>query len=185
MIWFAENPWPTVVFCVGLGSIFFGMGFQGSLKRNWGISLFLFVAAGLVFYVESVIVTPAEHVEAAVHDSVQACIDGDVERVVDHISANNLVLQGVVRAGLALADIGEDVHVTDLHVSMLANDSRARSHFRVNGTYTVKKLSHQGRAATRWNLTWQQEGGKWKIITIERLNPITGESMEILRQSET
>ncbi|MBL4886672.1 MAG: hypothetical protein JKY95_19375 [Planctomycetaceae bacterium] len=185
MIWFADNPWPTVLFCVCLGSIFFGMGFQGKLKRNWGVSVLLFCAAGLVIYLESVIITPAEEVEIAVQETVQACIDGDVDRVVDHISANNIILRGVVRAGLSLADIGEDMHVTDMQVSMLADDSRAKSHFRVNGSISINSLQHQGHAATRWNLTWQQEGEKWKIIDVERLNPITGDTMDILRQSES
>ncbi len=185
MIWFAENPWPTLVACVALGSIFLGMGLQGKTKRNWGIGLILFLAAGLVYYVESVIVTPAEEVELAVQDTVQACIEGDVDSVLEHISVNNLVLQGVVQAGLALVDIKDDMHITDVSVSMLANDTRARSHFRVNGTVNINSLNHHGHAATRWNVTWQKEGGKWKIIEVDRLNPMTGESMGILKQSET
>ncbi len=185
MIWFAENPWPTVVVCVVLGSIFLGMGLQGKTKRNWGIGLVLFLAAGLVYYIESVIVTPSEEVEKAVYDTVQACIEGDVDTVLEHVSVNNLLLRGIVRTGLALVDIQDDMHVTDLSVTMLANDTRAKSHFRVNGTVNVNSLNHHGHATTRWNVTWQKEGGKWKIIEVDRLNPLTGESMGILKQSET
>ncbi len=185
MSWFTENPWPVVVACVALGSIFLGMGLQGNRKRNWGIGLIFFLSAGMVYYVESIIVTEAEKVELAIHESVQACIDGDVEGVLEHVSVNNIVLQGVVRAGLALVDIHEDMHVTDLSVTMLAGDTRAKSHFRVNGTVSLNKLNHQGHAATRWNVTWQKEGGEWKIIEVDRLDPVTGQSMNILKQSSS
>ena len=185
MVWFTQNPWPVVLICFVLGSLFAGIGLQKNTIRNWGIGLAFFLSAGLVYYVESIIITPAEEVEIAVYECVQDCIDNDIENVLDKISANNLILQGVVRAGLKLADVNEDMHVTDLQVTMLANDSRARSHFRANGSFHVNSLNHQGHAATRWNITWQKEAGKWKIINVERLNPITGKTMQILKQAET
>jgi hypothetical protein len=41
-----------------------------------------------------------------------------------------------------------------------------------------------GHRASRWDLTWQKQGGDWRIIEIQRLDPISGERMNIDAQSE-
>jgi hypothetical protein len=70
--------------------------------------------------------------------------------------------------------VQDDLRITALEVTLEPGGKQARSHFRANGTVTwTKTLTHTG--PTRWNLTWQKAGETWKVIQVERLDPIKGE----------
>jgi hypothetical protein len=53
-------------------------------------------------------------------------------------------------------------------VQMSSAESRATTTFRASAT--VNYDGHEQHGATRWELTWQREGGDWKITRIRRLH---------------
>lgn len=183
-MWFTENPWPGVILFLILGGIFLGRAMSKGLGRDWILAFILFACSAGAYFLEQAIVTPGEEVELRVQEVVQACIDNKVPMVVDSISKGQVALRTLALTGLTMADIHEDMHVSDLSVEMTAQNSRALSRFRANGTVSVGNMSYSGHAATRWELTWQREEGEWRIVEIKRLNPITGEEMPVLKQSK-
>jgi len=184
-MWFTENPWPVVVICLIVTAIFAARAIQTGLGRNWLlVGLGVLLAVG-TYLAEQSIVTPAEEVELRVHEAIDHCIEGDVNSVLGMISEGQPGMRVLAMAGLSMADIHDDMRITDLNVRMTAQNSRAISHFRANGTISAGGVSMTGHATTRWEVTWQQENGEWKIVDITRLHPINGEPMEVLRRSET
>ncbi len=185
MSWITENPWPLVVICGAVATFFLMQAMRSGAARSWGLAVLFVVAAVGVYIVEQSIVTPAEEISAEVHELLAACKAGNAEEAVGFISNNNLLLKTAIGGGLAIVDIHDDVNISDLSVKMVAEDSRGISHFRANGTVSVRSASYERHVATRWEVTWQLEGEEWKIISIQRLNPITGEEMEMMKRSET
>jgi len=185
MTWITENPWPGVVICGAIATFFLMQALRGGKVRTWGLAGLFIVAAFGIYIVEQSIVTPAEEIEVRVHDLLAASKSGDIESVLNFISNNNLLLKTAIGSGLAIVDIHDDVRVSDLNVKMVANDSRGISHFRANGTISIRNASYERHVATRWELTWQKEGDQWRIVSIQRLNPITGEEIELMKRSET
>jgi hypothetical protein len=136
--------------------------------------------AGGVLVFERSIVTPREQIEQHIRDMAQAFQDREEEQVLDYVSLQAASLRNQVRVGFALVENVENLRITDTSVRMLAADSRARLHFRANGTFTVRGYGNLGHKPTRWQMTWQQEGGLWKIIDVQRLNVMTGEPIGLL-----
>lgn len=62
---------------------------------------------------------------------------------------------------------------------MMGEDTQAVSHFRANGTVVPENYGDQ-HVATRWEVSWRKEAGEWKVYKIVRLNPITGEPINLL-----
>ncbi len=102
----------------------------------------------------------------------------DENGVLKHISPRQDELTQLVKWALATVTGVNNLRITDVSVEMLSQGSRARCHFRANGRFEVIGFGDIGHQATRWELTWQREGGAWKVIRIRRLNPITGEEMD-------
>lgn len=182
-MWFTENPWPGVLLFSIIGLYFLIRAAQSGLARNWVMTVVFLLSAGAAYYVEWVIITPAEEVEMAVFELLDDCKAGNAQEVLEKISNTNLLLKTVIGSGMAMAKIHDDVRLTDLQVKTMAQDSRAVSHFRANGTVSVNNMSYSGHASTRWEVTWQKEEGQWKIVSVKRLNPINGQEMGILDQS--
>ena len=102
----------------------------------------------------------------------------DEVRTIDRISARAPELQQIARVAIGEVQLGDDLRVSDLSVRMKAQNTRAVSHFRVNTTVSRVGLGEIGYRPSRWEVTWQKEGGKWRIIYIELLDPITGEPQQ-------
>lgn len=137
------------------------------------------MAAGVLVF-ERARVTPAERIQQHLLDMAQAFEDREQEQVLDYLSLQAEHLRNQVRLGFALVEKVENLRITDTSVTMLAAGSRARLHFRANGTITARGYGDIGHRPTRWQMTWQQEGGQWKVIDIQRLNPMTGEPIGLL-----
>lgn len=180
----AENPWPAVILALVFAILFLLRGSSTGLMKHWLIAGFFLLIAGSVYLYELSVITPAEEVELQVQQLLQNCIDNNREQVVEAISNGQLGLKAMAMAGLSLADIHDDFHLSDLSVAMAGENSRAVSHFRGNGTVSVSSLSQSSHVATRWELTWQKENDAWRIINIRRLDPITGEEMQVLKRAE-
>lgn len=174
-MWFTEAAWPPIILCLALAAI--AAGLWNAQRKGWMLALagVLVAACPVIWVVERQIVTPAEEIELAVHDLAAAVRDGDVDTTVSYLSPQLPALQAAVRSAMAIADIGDDLRITDLSVRMTSADTRAISHFRANATIRAHAMQHEAHHPTRWELTWQRQEGNWKVVAIERLDPINGE----------
>ncbi|MEX0587121.1 MAG: hypothetical protein WD176_10780 [Pirellulales bacterium] len=182
--WFTELSWPPIM-VLATGAVAGIAMFFGTQRVKYLAAVLPFVLIGPVIYiVEQRIVTERERVEAAIFAVTSAFERHDESETMKHISAQDGLLQLAVAKGLDEVELTGTLSVTDVAVTMRNQDSRAVSHFRANGPISVKGAGHVGHVASRWELTWQKEGGDWRIINVQRLDPISGEPMGLFMKSE-
>ncbi len=178
-MWFTEDPWPPMLLC-GIG-LLIGLGMWASSQRvlHLGISIVSILLAGVIFYVEQVIVTPAEQVEQHV---VRLCDEFRRKQptALDYFSATAPELRLMAEGAMALVTIGDDLSVTDFKTTITNEGSRAQCHFRANATISLAGAGNVGRQPARFLLTWAKEGNDWKIVGVKRLNPVNGSDMGIM-----
>lgn len=184
MTWFTETPWPP---------IFLGIVVSAALLVVWTATRrgsVLLAAAGVlllcpgVYFLEQWIVTEAERVEEAVHGVTTAFQENDLDRTLGYFSPRATGLRDMVRAAHKLADVKDDLRITDLSVAMKPDENAAVSHFRASATVDVTGFGNAGYRTSRWEFTWTKGAGDWTIREVTRLNPITGEEMPLLKRSE-
>ena len=182
-MWFTETPWPPIIALAALATGFAG-AFISTQRTKFIVPILLLAALAVVVYVvEQQVVTERERVEQSIYDVTAAFQRQDVPATLGHFSEQALLLRGMAMGALATIRAQEDLRITDVSIEMTNADSRARAHFRANGTFDVTGYGPVGHQPTRWNVDWQKEGGQWRIIDVERLDPITGESMNIFDES--
>lgn len=182
--WFTETPWPPIMILATLAGAGVAMFFNTQrVKYLFGL-LPLLVLGPVIYAFEQRTVTDREQVEDSVYSVTAAFERQDRSDVLKHIGAQEIILHNV--ANWAMDNVQPDgpLNVTDVSVTMHNNNTRADAHFRVNGSISVLSMGKVGHRASRWELTWQKEGGNWRIIDIERLDPISGERMGINSPSE-
>lgn len=180
-MWPTETPWPWIVALL-VAAVVCGFLWSRTRRRPLAVltaACLLLVPA--VYFAEQAIVTPAEEVERLVYELRDAVVAGDVERTLSFFSPTAETERGAVESGMKLADVKEDLRITDLSVRSFDNDTQAVSEFRANGTVVPENYGEQ-HVATRWEMRWRKEGGEWKLYKIVRLNPITGEQIGLLSQ---
>jgi ketosteroid isomerase-like protein len=177
-MWFTENPWPPMILLALAACVAFGLWMTGRKAKYLALALVMALAMPGVYFVEQAIVTDAETIEADVERLVAAFQRKDLEATLGFFSKQAVGWRNTVTLALTMVTVEDDVSVKDLDVTMFAQNSRADSHFRANG-----RVSFQGSAPSfqpsRWILTWQKEDGAWKIIEVQRLNPIKDEKLQI------
>jgi hypothetical protein len=134
------------------------------------------------WFLERSIVTDRERVEQSIDAAVAAFERQDIAGVLAYISPQAPELQLIAAA--ATADVSvTNVHVTDVNVE-IPNVSvpRATCHFRVNADARSRIYQGGGHIATRWQAKWQKEGDRWRILDLEQLNPLSGESIGDFRR---
>ena len=179
-MWLAENPWPVVI----------GLGLIAAVAAVWGLvsgrAKFLIAAvvcgllAGGTWFVAGLIETEAERIENRVRAMGDAAVAGDVETVVSYFSPDAAAARLTIRAGLALAEVGDDLRLTDW-ITRVSDDGRtATCHFRANATFSVPAYGFEGRHPTRFTTDWvKNDDGEWLLAGVTRLHPITGETIGI------
>lgn len=178
MTWFTETPWPPIVICSMAAVLLIAAWYPN--RRG----VYLCGAGGLVvvsvaiWFVERQIVTESERVEAAVYGVTSAFQRNDRAATLDYFSPQVVFLRQLVSLALKYYDVQDDMRITDLHVTMKANDTLAISHFRANATVVSERLGDLGYRSSRWEVTWRKEADDWKITEVRRLDPITGEVID-------
>ncbi len=188
-MWFTENPWPPIGICAAVFAVFLIRWNLHRKQSDFYVMLACVAAALTIFVVERLVVTEREQVEQTLRDLVwtfenEANLYGpgthlpkNVElKTLSFISSKAPQLQLLALKGLELVRVEGNIRVTDVHVEMKANNTRALVHFRANGTFVLPDGSRYYRP-TRWLVTWQKEGGQWKIIHVTRLNVVTGKPL--------
>jgi ketosteroid isomerase-like protein len=178
MSWFTENPWPPIVI---LGLVAIGcLGVWSSQKRGvWLIGAVGAVAAALgVYFVDRSIVTEGERVAQEIHALADAFTRKDRDRTLAFFSPQAVEWREQCRTALDLVSFPDGIDIKDVQVTMSNENSRAISHFRANGTVSVRGVA-TAHVASRWQVTWQKEAGQWKIVEVQRLNPYKDEPMTL------
>ena len=175
-MWFTDNPWPPIVVFACLAVVLFAVWTSKRRKVILLGAAAMLVLCGGTFLLERWIVTDEEIVEARLLEMTDAFRKLDIEGTLDFFSARADPYRSYVRqAGELITEI-HTARITDIEVELLAEGSRAKSHLRANGEATAPIVGRQP-YKTRWIITWQREGDEWKVIEVERLDPITGEAM--------
>lgn len=180
-MWFIDDPWPPVLI-LALLAVVFGLAWNSN-RRGWYL-LSALACVGLAFVVlvvEEMIITEAEEVEARVHELADLVSREDYEKVLDFLAGDAKDLRAEIGSHIQDVEIEDNLRITDVRVTYEPDTGKAVSHFRANGTVTWRKSLTQ-QVSTRWNLTWKKADGAWKIIQIDRLDPIKGEIIDTWSQ---
>lgn len=188
-MWFTETPWPPIMIFSAIAA-----GLAAALvttqQGRYVIGIVAMLIASLVTYlVEQNIVTESERVEQAIYDVAAAFQARDVDRTLSFFSTHSVIpsefdardriqfsLQRVAEVALQAVEVRGDLRITDMSIDM--KNGRATSRFRANGSFIFRghDVGHQ---ATRWDVDWQQEGNDWRIVKVQRLDPISGAAMGV------
>jgi len=179
-MWFTEDPWPPMIIA-GLAAAFFLFNWAKSGKTN-ALLVAIGCLAGVVgiYFLEQAIVTEPERIELMINELADAVVAGDTDQTLSYISKQSPQIGLMVAGAMATVTIEDDLSITDTSVEILAQGSRAKVHFRANGTGSVAAVGIRKHFPSRWELTWQRESGDWKIIKVVRLNVINGEEIPLL-----
>ena len=182
--WFTETSWPPIMVLAALAAASVAM-FLNSQRLKYLVGILpLLIFSPVIYVVEQRIVTERERVEEAVLGITSAFERNNAQEVLDYIAPNNRFLRAEAFLGMEIVEATGPLSVTDVSVAMRNQDSRAISHFRVNGPIRVSRFGDVGHPSSRWDVTWQKQGGDWKITDVRRLDPVSGELMEMLEPSE-
>jgi ketosteroid isomerase-like protein len=176
MTWFTENPWPPIVL---LGLVVCALlAVWSSQKRGiWLVGVVAAAALAVaVFFIEKSIVTEKERIEQKVLELTAAFQRKDRDRTLSFFSAQEPELRQMAESALEMVTLEKDLDIKDFDVRLFGEGTGAVSRFRANGT--VSALGDSGHFWSRWDVTWQKEGGDWKIIAVQRLNPLKEEKMQ-------
>lgn len=181
-MWFTETPWPPMVI-FAVTAIFCGWMWWERRQSWWVVGAIGCVALTVGTWIfERSILTPGEQIEGHLHAMAEAFREGDRDELLSYISLRADRVRDYVDVGLFTVTEVEHLRITDTDVSLLAAGSRAKLHFRANGSFSIRGYGDAGHRATRWEMTWQQEGGLWKVIEIQRLDTITGAPIGLLHR---
>jgi len=181
MTWFTETPWPPIFLLLIAAAAMIAI-WSSQKKGFWLLgALAAIVAAVAVFFVEKQIITETERVEQDIYGLTNAFVRKDANATLAFFSQQAPELQEMARQALEWVDLPNGIDVKDMHVRLSNENTRAVTHFRANGAVSFKGMGTHA-AASRWEVTWQKEGGDWKIIQVERLHPLKDERMRIFDQ---
>jgi hypothetical protein len=177
-MWFTENPWPPMFLCAVGAVVCLIVWYQRQQPRFLaGAGALVLLAAG-IWVIERAIVTERERVRENVFAVTSSFQRRDLDGTLDYISQQAPDLRRLVVYGYNVAQVEDDMRVTDVQVEMTAQETRATTRFRVNATVTGHPeggMNFSHRQPTRWEAKWQQEAGEWRMFDIQQLDPITGE----------
>ncbi len=181
-MWFTENAWPPMLIAGLTALVFLAMWNSNRRGLHLLAALVCLLLAGGFFLLERAIVTEGERLQMIV---VSLCDDFRNKRpaTLNYFSNGAPALKVQVVAAMALVTVGEDLRLTDFQTHLTNQNSRGTVHFRANATLKVPSQSYVGHQPARIFLTFQREQGEWKIIEVERLNPLTGEKMGLLTEA--
>ena len=182
--WFTETAWPPIMVLATVAGVGIALFLNSQRIKYLALLLPLLVLGPVLYFVEQRVVTERERVEHAVTGVASAFEQQDRDGTIRHFSVNADALRRVVSWTLDNVEPTGTLSITDLAITMRNQDSRAVTHFRANGPIAVSGFGDVGHRSTRWEMTWQKEGGDWRIIDVQRLDPISGEQMDLLARNE-
>ena len=181
-MWFTETAWPPIMILTMGAAVMLAMWSSSRGALNLLGAVLMLLSCAVVYVVEQQIETERERVEVAILGVAEAFEAADTGATLDYFSPRAQELRGAIQIAMLVMEVRvqDDLRITDVNIEMLNEESRAKAHFRANGRIYLTEYGDVGHQPTRWNVTWQKEGGEWKIIDVERLDPIRGDPMPIL-----
>lgn len=173
MSYLNENPLPLLLLLAAVAVVAF---LTGSPKGRGIAGLCVLLGVGL-FFLEQYLVSPAEEVEAQLETMLQHFKDRDIDAIGSQIANDRQELTEIARSGLELVDISDEFRIKSVDVTFDDSGEVATAMVRANGTVTLKHGGGGGHAPTFWKTEWKPEDGQWKMRSVTRLNPTTGEEM--------
>jgi hypothetical protein len=176
-MWFTENPWPPMLVCAIAALACFGL--WNTDRRN----LYFFFAwtflamTGGIYAVERVIVTEGERLQGTVVEMCHQFRNRDPQTLT-HFSETAPEWKSVCETAMKMVEIRDDLRLTDFATTITHENSRATVHFRANAT--ISAMGATAHHPFRCILSFRKEGGLWKIVDVERLDPINGTKMEVM-----
>ena len=174
-MWFTETPWPPILILAVIAAGF-GAAFISTQRARLILPILVLAVLAIGIYViEEQIVTERERVETSIHEVAAAFERQDMNGTLAYFSEQALLLRAIAANAVLGVQVQDDLRITDVSVELSNSESRAKSHFRANGSFSVMGFGDVGHQPTRWNVDWQKEGGEWRIVNVQRLDPINGE----------
>ena len=179
-MWLIDLLWPLAALFALLTAAFGVWALVSGRGKLLAAAAVCLLLSGGAFVADHLIVTEAERVEARMREVVAAAVAGDVDSVLGYFSPAAAEEQAAVRFGLSLVTIETDLRLSDWDTEVTAADTRATTHFRANGTVRAASFGViEQHVATRWEFVWRKEAGAWKIVEIRRLDPLSGERIDL------
>lgn len=177
MNWITENPWPGILGLAGTGLVLLIVG----SGRTKAASLLCILLAVALYFVEAMIVTTGEQLEANLNEMLDGFKNRDIALIGSHLSADAQGLKETADEGLQLVDVSSSFHIKDVEAKLNDDGKSAWVELRGNGLLTVKSSNTPYHTATRWKTLWKQQADDtWKLVEVHRLNPVKGDEIGIL-----
>jgi len=189
-MWFTEDAWSPIAL-IAAAVILCCIVWSRTQRRHFLIAaVLLLLAAITTYFVEQVIVTDGEKVETSLFDLIETFV-AESQSITQlprtqnvqserFFSEQNTIDRARVRIAITIAEVSNDLRISDVQVRLTNENTRAITHFRANGTVATGATagSHH---VSRWELTWQKQAGEWKITRTRMLNPMNGQEQNIPR----
>lgn len=184
MVWFVEDWLTPLVTCVAVAVLAFVIPFGAAprvMRVVAGLALLLGLAAPAVDYA---VTTPRERLTASVFTLADHVVAGDGEAAAGLMTEGEL--RPIVRRIAERVDVHEDLDVFAVETELLPGGEVGVTHFRANGTITVRGGTlgeFSDRRPTRWRLEWQREAdGVWRVRGVTMLDPVSGREIDLWRR---
>ncbi len=176
MSWITENPWPLILILAGTALVLLIVG----ESRCRGFSVGFAVAAAGLYFLEGLIVTPAENIERSLQSMLEGFVSQDLAAIDRLIAVESPGLKEKARQGLELAQLEDGFHMKDIAVTVSDDGKSAEAHLRANGSLIVRQTNTPYHAATRWRAKWVLQDADWRLSEVHRLDVVTGEEIGVL-----
>lgn len=176
-MWFTENAWPPMLIAILCSLVFFGMWNSDRRSLYLALAVACLMMTGGFYVIEKAIVTQGERLQV---DVAQLCdqFRRRQRETMNHFSNTVPQFKRLCKEAMDIVEIRDDLHLTDFQTTLSDNDSKAKVHFRANGTFSV--MGFTGPHPFRCILTYQKEADGWKIVDVQRLDPIKGDKMAVM-----
>ena len=176
MSWFTENPWPLLLILISAAVICVVLQW----RQRWRAAGLLLLAAAGVYLLELQIVTVPEQLELRLDGIRLAFVHDDLAEIRSYLSPEHPDLARLAEDGLKLVQVSAGLHLKEVQVQLEGGKQRATVHLRANGNVTLRDSGQPMYIATRWKTTWERDGGTWLLRDVQRLDPVSGQSVGVL-----
>jgi hypothetical protein len=152
----------------------FGLWNKDGRQLYFNLAVAFLAMTGGIYAVERAIVTEGERLQNDVVDLCQQFRRQD-PNILEHFSNTAPELKKLCESAMETVKVHDDLRLSAFETTFTGNQSQAKVHFRANATISTSDASayHPFRCV----LTYRREAGQWKIIQVERLDPINGSPM--------
>ncbi len=177
-----ENSLVTLILLVGAAAVVLIL----RVPRGKLIGGGLILAAGLVWFLDAAVESPAEQLEGRLQGLRSAFVADDIELVQTFVARDSEELRVLAEQALDLVRIAPTMSIRSYEAQVSADGQSADVNFRANGGVTPRnsEITIPGmgtqHVATRWSTHWLKEGDRWMLDRAKRLDPVSGKEIGTL-----